>query len=101
MQLTIELDADQIAHLAHIAEMMEISAAGDAVQMHGVNPLEILRAMNYLLNSFNDLLDKMDSPFQAGPETSQAALILTDKLNNIRESILEDQARFETLQTQK
>ena len=101
MQLTIELDADQIAHLAHIADMLEITKKNDAIRMRSVYPLHILMAMNHLMNSFNDLLDEIDSPYQLGPEVSQEASILADRLKKIRESILEDKAYFEALQAKE
>ena len=96
MQLTIELDADQIAHLAQ-----EITKKNDVIRMHGVYPPHILMAMNHLMDSFSDLLEEMDSPFQVGPEGSQEASILADRLKNIRESVLEDKAYFEALQVKK
>ena len=98
MQLTVELDADLVAHLAHLADMLDIARKQDVARMHSVYPLHIVMAMNCLIDSFAELLAEMDSPFQIGLDVSQDASILAYRMKDIGESMLEMKADFKALQ---
>lgn len=101
MKLTVELKADQIADLAHLAEMLDITRRNDTASMRSVYPLHVIMAMNSLLESFSDLLVEMDSPFEIGDDVTKDASILAYRLKEIGESMLEMKADFEERKARK
>ena len=101
MQLTVELKADQIAYLAHLAEMLDMTRRNDTASMRSVYPLHVVMAMNGLIDSFADLLAEMDSPFEIGDDVTKDASILAYRMKEISESMLEMKADFEERKARK
>ena len=95
MQLTIELEADEIATIAYLAKILDIGREDDIVQMGGIYPLPVIMAMNDLLNNFESLLEGIDSPFEIGDDVTIHAATLADRMKKISEGLFEMKRDFE------
>ena len=95
MQLTIELDVDEIATFAHLAKILQVAKEYDLEKMGGVYPLPILLAMDDLLDSFDRLLEGMDSPFVLRDDSYKYANHLAYRMQQISEKLLGMKAEFE------
>lgn len=95
MQLTIELETNDIATYAHLAEILQVAKEYDIEKMGGVFPLPIFLAMDDLLDSFDCLLEGMDSPFVVGDGSYKYANHVAYRMQQISEELLEMKADFE------
>jgi hypothetical protein len=90
MQLTIEFDhADQIADIAHLAEIMSLSRKNDTVQMHALYPRDIISSVTALIESFDEALNYIDSPYVCSEEDGKLAGSLACRMQEIGQRILE------------
>jgi len=90
MQLTIEFeDAAQIATIAHLAEIMSLSRKSDTSQMRALYPTDVIRTVRDLLESFDRVLNYMDSPYVVSEEDGKLAGSLAYRMQGIGERILE------------
>jgi len=89
MQITIEFkDADQIAALAHIAEIVEFSREGDAGKIQSLYTRDVINSMAFLLEAFDNVLNYIDSPFALPEMPEEEAVFLVIRMRNIGERIL-------------
>jgi len=95
MQLTVELEPDEIATFAHLAKILDIGKEGDIVKMGGVYPLPVVMAMNNLLDSFDHLLEGMDSPFEIGEDVTKHATVLAHRMKQISDGLLKMKTDFD------
>ncbi|MBT3413425.1 MAG: hypothetical protein HN424_05165, partial [Candidatus Jacksonbacteria bacterium] len=80
MQLTVELEAEEIATFAYLAKILNIGKTGDIAEMGSVYPLPVVMAMDDLLNNFEHLLEGMDSPFILGDDAYKYANHLAHRM---------------------
>jgi len=95
MQLTVELDVDQIATLAYLAEILELSRSNDAARMRAEYPLDVINAVRHLIDGFEIMLSGMDSPYEVSVEVSQNASSLAHRMIEVSEHILEMKTEFD------
>lgn len=91
MQLTVEFeDADQIATLAHLAEILSLSRNNvDDIHFGSINPADVINSVRDLLEAFDDILNHMDSPYSGSDEDGKLASSLACRMQEISEQILE------------
>ena len=92
MQLTVEFeDASRIAALAQIAEIMKLSfdEDGDAIQY--VYPLNVVSAMNIVLDALDNVLTYIDSPYQVSQSVGNEASTMAHRMLTIGQRILDMQ----------
>lgn len=91
MQLTVEFeDADQIATLAHLAEILSLSRNNvDDIHFGSINPADVINSVRDLLEAFDDVLNHMDSPYSGSDEDGKLAGSLACRMQEISEQILE------------
>ena len=88
MQLTVELeDADQIATLANIAEIMKLSRKNDADKMSGLYPRDVIDAVRNLMEAFDDVLSHIDPPYAVSDDIGKDAGSLAHRMQVIGERI--------------
>ena len=95
MQLTVELEADEISTFAYLAKILDIGKTGDIAKMRGVYPLPVVMAMDDLLNNFERLLEGMDSPFILGDDAYKYANHLAHRMKQISDELFEMKADFD------
>lgn len=98
MKLTIELEAGEIATYAHLAKILQVAKEYDLDEMGGVYPLPILLAMDALLDSFDRLLEGMDSPFVVGGDSYIYANHIAYRMQSLSETLLEMKAEMDEKQ---
>ena len=92
MQLTVEFeDASRIAALAQIAEIMKLSfdKDGDAIQC--IYPLDVVSAMNIVLDALDNVLTCIDSPYQVSQSVGSEASTMAHRMLTIGQRILDMQ----------
>jgi len=92
MQLTVEFeDASRIAALAQIAEIMKLSfdKDGDAIQC--IYPLDVVSAMNIVLDALDNVLTYIDSPYQVSQSVGSEASTMAHRMLTIGQRILDMQ----------
>ena len=90
MQLTVDFEnADQIATLAHLAEIMDLSRKNDADKMSGLYPRNVIDAMSNLIEAFADVLSHIDSPYAVSDDIGKDAGSLAHRMQEIGRRILE------------
>ena len=90
MQLTVEFeDASRIAALAQIAEIMKLSfdKDGDAIQC--IYPLDVVSAMNIVLDALDNVLTYIDSPYQVSQSVGNEASTMAHRMLTIGQRILD------------
>ena len=90
MQLTVEFeDASRIAALAQIAEIMKLSfdKDGDAIQC--IYPLDVVSAMNIVLDALDNVLTYIDSPYQVSQSVGSEASTMAHRMQTIGQRILD------------
>ena len=100
MQLTIELNPDEIATFAHLAKILQAGKEYEIEEMGGIYPLPIFLAMDDLLNNFDRLLEGMDSPFVIGDDSYKYANHVAYRMQQISEELFEMKADFENRRAQ-
>jgi hypothetical protein len=64
MQLTVEFEnADQIAAIAHLSQIMAMAGKSDELGMVTLYPPDVMQAINKMMDALEDALSYMDSPF--------------------------------------
>lgn len=101
MQLTIELETDEIATYAHLAKILQAGKEYDVEEMGGIYPLPIFLAMDDLLNNFECLLEGIDSPFVVGDDAYKYANHVAHRMRQISDELLEMKKDFEELRAKK
>lgn len=90
MQLTIEFnDADQIATIAHLSEIMMLSRKNAVDAMKALYPHDVICAVRALMEAFDDVLSHIDSPYECSIEDGKLAGSLAYRIQGIGERILE------------
>lgn len=90
MHLTIEFnDADQIATIAHLAEIMMLSRKNAVDDMKALYPHDVISAARALMEAFDDVLSHIDSPYECSVEDGKLAGSLAYRMQGIGERILE------------
>ena len=91
MQLTVEFeDADQIATLAHLAEILSLSRNNkEDAHLGSIYPGDVINSVRDLLEAFDDVLNHIDSPYACSVEDGKLAGSLAYRMQGISERILE------------
>lgn len=90
MQLIVEFEnADQIAAIAHLSQIMAIAGKSDELGMVTLYPPDVMQAINKMMDALEDALSYMDSPFQLSDEDGKFAGAVALKMQKISEQILE------------
>jgi hypothetical protein len=90
MKLTVELeDADQIATLAHLAEILALSRNDQDNRMGSIYPGDVINSVRDMLEAFDVVLNYIDSPFSISVEDGKIAGSLAYRMQGISERILE------------
>jgi hypothetical protein len=102
MQLTVEFDdADQIATLAHLAEIIDLSRKNDTDKMHTLYPRSVIDAVRSLMEAFDNVLSHIDSPYEVSENVGNDAGSLAHRMREISGHILEMKTEFEKKRTDK
>lgn len=90
MQLTVEFEnANRIAALAQIAEIMELSYKDDVDAIRGIYPRDIISAVDVFLNALDNVLTYIDSPYQVSQLVGSEASTMAHRMQTIGQRILD------------
>lgn len=90
MQLTVEFDnANRIAALAQIAEIMKLSSKNDIEAIRGIYPGDVVSAMTVVLEALDDALNYIDSPYQVSQSVGSEASTMAHRMRTIGQRILD------------
>jgi len=90
MQLTVDFeDADQIAAIAHLSQILALARNNDDLGMKTLYPPDVMRSLNVLMDAVSEVMDHIDSPFNLSDEYGKYASIVAQKMQHIGAGILD------------
>lgn len=102
MQLTVDFeDADQIAAIAHLSQILALARKNDDFGMKTLYPPDVMRSLNVLMDAVSEVMDHIDSPFNLSDEDGKYASIVAQKMQHIGAGILDTGQAFSERQASK
>lgn len=90
MQLTVEFkDADQIAAIAHLSQILALARNNDDLGMKTLYPPDVMRSLNVLMDAIDEVLVHIDSPFIFSDDDGKYASIVAQKMQRIGAKIMD------------